>query len=237
MMYLVGQFRLWIILALVIGLVTGFIAARRRPGFDRADGLFWFGIYVVLLIAGAILAFTKGLKGSPGLWLETLLLMTAAWLVGCLIGALLKALFGGQGREELATAVAAGTAAGGLPAPAAVASPLPPPAPRLPDEDAHAGRRPPGFSGAIGGKPDDLKLVSGIGKQNEHRLNELGIWHFSQIASWSKENVDWVGSYLAFPGRIEREHWVEQAGKLAGGEMTEFAQRAARGDVPTSRNS
>ena len=49
---------------------------------------------------------------------------------------------------------------------------------------------------------DDLKLIKGVGPQNEKRLHALGIWHFSQIAAWTPENVEWVGGYLAFPGRI-----------------------------------
>lgn len=61
------------------------------------------------------------------------------------------------------------------------------------------------------GKPDDLELIKGIGPVNARRLHELGIWHFAQIAAWTPENVAWVGSFLAFPGRIEREHWVDQA--------------------------
>jgi predicted flap endonuclease-1-like 5' DNA nuclease len=124
-------------------------------------------------------------------------------------------------------------------APPAVAAavPLPASSPAIADQDTHAGSRPAGYVTAIGNKPDNLKLISGIGKQNERRLNELGIWHFAQIAAWSKDNIDWIGSFLAFPGRIEREHWVEQAKKLAAGETTDFARRAARGEVPTSSST
>ena len=88
--------------------------------------------------------------------------------------------------------------------------------PKVEGEDAIAGKRPAGFIAAHGGQPDDLKLIKGIGPQNEERLHALGIWHFSQIAAWTPENVDWVGGYLAFPGRIEREEWVAQAATLAG---------------------
>ena len=107
----------------------------------------------------------------------------------------------------------------GLPAPAAAArsaSAEPAPMPKLDGEDAIAGRRPAGYVAARGGVADDLKLIKGVGPQNEERLHALGIWHFSQIAAWTPENVDWVGGYLAFPGRIEREEWVAQAAALAG---------------------
>ncbi len=73
------------------------------------------------------------------------------------------------------------------------------------------GTRPVGLLGADAGVPDDLELIKGIGPVNAKRLHELGIWHFAQIAAWTPENVAWVGSFMAFPGRIEREHWVDQA--------------------------
>lgn len=78
----------------------------------------------------------------------------------------------------------------------------------------HPGSRPPTLDGPDGGHSDDLKLLKGIGPQNEQRLNALGIYHFRQIAAWTPEEVMWVGSYLAFPGRIERENWIAQAQAL-----------------------
>jgi predicted flap endonuclease-1-like 5' DNA nuclease len=102
-------------------------------------------------------------------------------------------------------------------------------------EGKHPGRRPYGLAGAIG-KADDLKRIRGIGPQNEGRLHGLGIWHFSQIAAWSDENVKWVGSYLAFSGRIHREKWVAQARDLAAGKETEFSRRVAAGKVAKSKD-
>ncbi len=101
-------------------------------------------------------------------------------------------------------------------------------------EDKHAGRRPYGLVSAIGAA-DNLKKIRGIGPQNERRLHALGIWHFSQIAAWSEDNVKWVGSYLAFAGRIDREKWIEQARDLAAGKDTEFSRRVAAGKVATSK--
>ncbi|BBE70554.1 hypothetical protein [Oharaeibacter diazotrophicus] len=79
------------------------------------------------------------------------------------------------------------------------------------------GTRPEGYAGARDGVPDDLKVIKGIGPQNEARLNALGVFHFDQIAAWTPEEARWVGSYLAFPGRIEREGWIAQARSLASG--------------------
>lgn len=87
-----------------------------------------------------------------------------------------------------------------------------------------------------GGKADDLKRIRGIGKQNEARLHGLGIWHFHQIAGWTADQAHWVGTYLAFPGRIEREDWIAQAKVLAQGGETEFSKRADAGKVATSRD-
>ncbi|MGL4497366.1 MAG: hypothetical protein ACRCUX_16255 [Beijerinckiaceae bacterium] len=103
-------------------------------------------------------------------------------------------------------------------------------------EDLHGGKRPAGLASPRGGKADDLKLIRGIGKQNEGRLHGLGIWHFDQIAAWTRENIEWVGSYLAFPGRIDREDWITQARDLAAGVTTAFAARVQRGEVATSKD-
>ncbi|HRJ69139.1 MAG TPA: cell envelope biogenesis protein TolA, partial [Beijerinckiaceae bacterium] len=112
----------------------------------------------------------------------------------------------------------------------------PPPGPRVEGEENIPGRKPKTFAAPRGGTADDLKRIRGIGKQNEGRLHALGIWHFDQIAAWVKDEIEWVGSYLAFPGRIEREEWVSQAKVLATGSETEFSRRVARGEVATSKD-
>ncbi|MDX1744117.1 MAG: NADH-quinone oxidoreductase subunit E [Ruegeria sp.] len=82
------------------------------------------------------------------------------------------------------------------------------------------------LSAARDGKADNLKLLKGVGPKLEQTLNELGIFHFDQIAAWTPEQVAWVDERLQFKGRIERDGWIEQAAKLAAGEETEFAKRA-----------
>jgi predicted flap endonuclease-1-like 5' DNA nuclease len=120
-----------------------------------------------------------------------------------------------------------------------LANSLPEQAAAVEGEDKHAGRRPYGLASALG-QPDNLKKIRGIGPQNERRLHALGIWHFSQIAAWSEDNVKWVGSYLAFAGRIEREKWIAQARDLAAGKDTgkdtEFSRRVTAGKVATSKD-
>lgn len=71
-------------------------------------------------------------------------------------------------------------------------------------------------------QPDNLKLISGVGPRIEEILNELGIYTFDQIASWTKDECGWVDGHLRFKGRIERENWVKQARALAEGGEAEY---------------
>jgi NADH-quinone oxidoreductase subunit E len=71
-------------------------------------------------------------------------------------------------------------------------------------------------------QPDDLKLISGVGPKIEGILHSLGIYTFAQVASWKKEEREWVDSYLNFKGRIERDDWVKQADALARGGVEEY---------------
>jgi branched-chain amino acid transport system ATP-binding protein len=66
-------------------------------------------------------------------------------------------------------------------------------------------------------KPDDLKLIKGIGPVNDRKLREHGITTFAQIAAWKKADIVAVEKYLEFDGRIAREDWVSQAKNLAKG--------------------
>ena len=63
----------------------------------------------------------------------------------------------------------------------------------------------------------------------EQTLNELGFYHFDQIAAWTDAEVAWVDTRLKFKGRIQRDGWIDQAKILAGGGETEFSTRAQKG--------
>jgi len=78
--------------------------------------------------------------------------------------------------------------------------------------------RPPSLAAAREGGADDLKRISGVGAKIEGILNELGIFHFDQVAAWSDAQKEWVNGYLRFKGRIDREKWIEQAAALAAEE-------------------
>jgi NADH-quinone oxidoreductase subunit E len=81
------------------------------------------------------------------------------------------------------------------------------------------------LSAAREGGADDLKLLKGVGPKLEQTLNELGFYHFDQVAAWTPAQVAWVDSRLKFKGRIERDGWIEQAKILAAGGETEFSKR------------
>lgn len=82
------------------------------------------------------------------------------------------------------------------------------------------------------GKADDLKQIKGIGPKLEQLLNDVGVWHFDQIASWKAKDIAFVdGKMQGFKGRISRDGWVKQAKVLATGGTTEFSERVSKGDV------
>ncbi len=78
---------------------------------------------------------------------------------------------------------------------------------------------------------DDLKRIKGIGKVIEGTLHELGIYTFKQISSFTPDNVKWVNEHISFPGRVEREGWVEQAKALADGKETDFSVKVDQGKI------
>ena len=88
------------------------------------------------------------------------------------------------------------------------------------------------LSAPRGGKADDLKLIKGVGPKLEKMLNNMGVYHFDQVASWRAKEVKWVDENLeGFKGRVSRDEWVKQAKVLAKGGTTEFAKKVKKGGV------
>jgi small subunit ribosomal protein S2 len=67
------------------------------------------------------------------------------------------------------------------------------------------------------GAADDLKKIGGVGPVIEQKLNDLGIFHYWQIAALAPEDVARIDEELASKGRIERDNWIGQAKALAEG--------------------
>ena len=91
------------------------------------------------------------------------------------------------------------------PSPSATA--LPPATAR----SAHLAQKPHLFDSASEGPADDLKKISGVGPAYERQLNDMGIYYYRQIAGWRRDEIAWLDERLAFPGRITRDKWQEQA--------------------------
>jgi NADH-quinone oxidoreductase subunit E len=87
--------------------------------------------------------------------------------------------------------------------------------PIAPKESESAGTKPLTMTAPRKSGADDLKLISGVGPKLEDVLNDLGFWHFDQVANWTGAEIAWVDSKLKFKGRIERDDWMAQAAKLA----------------------
>jgi NADH-quinone oxidoreductase subunit E len=105
--------------------------------------------------------------------------------------------------------------------------------PKAAPESAPAGgKKPKMLKAAKKSGADDLKLIKGVGPSLEKALNEMGIWHYQQIADWSDAEIEWVdNNLLRFKGRVSRDNWKQQAKILAIGDETEFSKRVSKGKV------
>jgi small subunit ribosomal protein S2 len=59
------------------------------------------------------------------------------------------------------------------------------------------------------GPADDLKKLTGVSPSIEKKLNDLGIFHYSQIAEFGSGAAHRVGEEVGLPGRVEG--WIAQA--------------------------
>jgi predicted flap endonuclease-1-like 5' DNA nuclease len=99
-------------------------------------------------------------------------------------------------------------------------------------EGENEGTRPATLTAPRDGGADDLKRIKGIGPKLEKLCNDMGFYHFDQIAAWTADEVAWVNANLqGFKGRVSRDEWVAQAKLLAWGAETEFSKRVDKGGV------
>ncbi len=208
--------------------------SRHTQGSLAIVGMIAGGIFLVAFVA---LMVVGGFDVSPAAFLAILPAAAAAIFL----------------YRGFAAPVAAPDAAGhaptdaspAMPDPAPVAEPDPVPAPAsdpAPAAEAAAATETEAASDEAG-KPvlydapgdqaaDDLKKIKGVGPKLEKTLNGMGVWHYSQIASWSNAQVAWVDENLeGFKGRVSRDGWVAQAKTLASGGATEFSKKVDEGDV------
>jgi len=89
---------------------------------------------------------------------------------------------------------------------------------RKANSSAKAARKPAtpvnGAAAKTAGAPDDLTKIGGIGPKLQQTLNEHGITTFAQIAALTADEIARLDEALRFPGRIDRDKWVDQAKAL-----------------------
>ena len=71
-----------------------------------------------------------------------------------------------------------------------------------------------GFEALSGprGVADDLKKLSGVSPAVEKKLNDVGIFHFWQIAGLGSTAAHKIGEEVGLPGRVDG--WIAQAKEL-----------------------
>ena len=117
------------------------------------------------------------------------------------IDARLKMLPAGSSARTALLAEKARLAGGGSePAPPSGANPASP----LPPKPADA-------------TPDDLEIIKGIGPFINRELVAMGIVTFAQLVALTPAQIDYLEDKIGFPGRVGREHWIEQARELMAG--------------------
>ena len=72
-----------------------------------------------------------------------------------------------------------------------------------------------GFTLAKEDEKEDLTIIKGVGPFIQEKLNELGIYNIQQISGFTIDTVIKVTDAIEyFPGRIQRDFWVEQANEI-----------------------
>lgn len=125
--------------------------------------------------------------------IQSFLLLAVAFILGCLLGGLLRYLI----------------------SPSAEAKPAPKPEPKaapapVSAKEASKPRPTPTME-----NKNNLQEIKGIGPVLEKSLHKIGVFRFDQIAAWTKEEVADFNEKLSFSGRIERDEWLKQAAELA----------------------
>ena len=79
------------------------------------------------------------------------------------------------------------------------------------------------------GVADDLKKLPGVSPAIEKQLNDLGIFHFSQIAELNEKAAHNVGEEVGLPGRVD---WLGRQGQGIDGGVTQSRHARPRAGHP-----
>ncbi len=67
---------------------------------------------------------------------------------------------------------------------------------------------------------DDLTKIEGIGPFLQQQLNNIGVYTYEEMSTWDSGRIEEVTEQIGyFPGRIEKDNWVQQAAQLASSEV------------------
>src|ERR1700749_2624467 len=77
----------WLLGALLLGFVAGWIAVVQRSRDVSKVTARWLAVLVAALVAAAL---TRIVPGRPGYWLDLGLVMLALYLAGCAVGSWLR---------------------------------------------------------------------------------------------------------------------------------------------------
>ncbi len=83
----------------------------------------------------------------------------------------------------------------------------------------------------VGMARDNLQRIRGVNAEIEELVGRQGVTRYTQIAGWTKADVDRFDQLLGQSGRIARENWIEQAQILAKGGDTTYSREVDRGAV------
>ena len=76
----------WLLGALLLGFVAGWISVVQRGGVSRVTARWLIALVALLVIA----ALARVVPGRAGYWLDLGLVMFALYLIGCMIGSCLR---------------------------------------------------------------------------------------------------------------------------------------------------
>ena len=84
------------------------------------------------------------------------------------------------------------------------------------------------------GVADDLKKLTGVSPTIEKQLNDLGIFHFWQIAELSPTAAHKIGEEVGLPGRVEG--WIAKAKELTARKLKNGRRRRSAARVTRRLN-
>jgi predicted flap endonuclease-1-like 5' DNA nuclease len=187
----------------------------------------WLGGWIIAAAAGLVAFGVLIAVGKFDLTPAVAIGVVVALVVGLILGMPWGA-SAAPAPMQAAKAMPAAPARSATPEPAAMpAAFVSAPVADAPVASAAASGGPERLKAPRGGKADNLKEIEGIGPAMEKLVNEMGFFHFAQIASWSDSDVAWVDANMtSFKGRITRDKWVAQAKIIVAEGLEAFRERA-----------